>query len=408
LLDTAAALFWEKGYAATTTREIAALVGIQQASIYYHVSSKEDLLYQLGISSLEQLRLAVQDAVHHAGDPLERIRIFVPAHLDTLLRYQIRHVTVLTQLHGLSAPHRADVLTQRKRYAGFVRGLLEDAQQAGRLRSDIPPHYLYLALLNMLNWAVFWFRRDRETPVDEVAAAFRTIYLEGAMAGSKRPPRTGQTWAGKPRKRAAKPSHRTAAASTPERMLERAAALFSSKGYAATSTREIAAGLGMRKASLYYHIQTKEDLLHAICKWSIEQIQSDVQSALAEVAAPLDRIRALIQAHLESMLRDQDKHAAALAEIHLLSAARQAEVVALRDGYEDLLRGVLEQAQKAGVVRTDVPLKYLCLSLLGLLNRVTVWYRRSGNLTPDQLGQMFAELFLTGALASGGRPRRSP
>src|ERR1700752_4646273 len=47
VLDTAAALFWEKGYAATTTREIAAAVGIQQASLYYHVASKEGLLYQL-------------------------------------------------------------------------------------------------------------------------------------------------------------------------------------------------------------------------------------------------------------------------------------------------------------------------------------------------------------------------
>jgi AcrR family transcriptional regulator len=44
LLDTAAGLFWEKGYAATTTREIAAALNIQQASLYYHMSSKEDLL----------------------------------------------------------------------------------------------------------------------------------------------------------------------------------------------------------------------------------------------------------------------------------------------------------------------------------------------------------------------------
>ena len=63
LLDTAAALFWEKGFAATTTREIATALRIQQASLYYHMSSKEDLLYQIFGSSLHQFLADVPAAV---------------------------------------------------------------------------------------------------------------------------------------------------------------------------------------------------------------------------------------------------------------------------------------------------------------------------------------------------------
>src|ERR1700694_3701417 len=136
LLDTAATLFWEKGYAATTTREIAAAVGIQQASLYYHIPSKEDLLYQLYVSSLEQLMVDVQSAVDGATDPVERIRVLARAHLATLLRYQKRHVTMLTELRALTERHRAEVVALRDRYGSLVRSVLEDAQASGMIRSD--------------------------------------------------------------------------------------------------------------------------------------------------------------------------------------------------------------------------------------------------------------------------------
>ena len=151
LLDAAATLFWEKGYASTSTREIAAAVGIQQASLYYHIASKEDLLYQLCVASLEQLRADVESAVDSVADPLSRIRALIRAHLRALLTYQVRHVTMLTELRALSDKHHAEVLKLRKNYAHLVRSVLADGQAAGVVRSDIPAQYLYLALLNVLN-----------------------------------------------------------------------------------------------------------------------------------------------------------------------------------------------------------------------------------------------------------------
>jgi AcrR family transcriptional regulator len=249
----------------------------------------------------------------------------------------------------------------------------------------------------MLNWAVFWFRRDQASSIEQLAEAFHAIYLDGAAA----PPSADRVLLNLPanaRKHTAKtkPSSRGVEKSTPERMLDRAAALFASKGYAATSTREIAAGLGMRKASLYYHIETKEDLLYAICESSLIQIRQDVESALSVRRPPMERVRALVDAHTASLLRDQDKHSATLAEMHTLSPERRAKLAALRDDYEDLVRGVLSEAQAAGALRSDIPIPFLCLSLLGLLNRVVIWYRPGGSLSPAQLGQLMSEVFLNG------------
>jgi AcrR family transcriptional regulator len=397
LFDIAATLFCEKGYAATTTREIAAAARIQQASLYYHVTGKEDLLHQICVSSLEQLFTDVQSAVNAASNPLERIEILARTHLRTILRHQIRHVTMLKELRALSDPHRAVVMTLRKKYANLVRSVIEEAQTAGAVRGDIQARYLYLALLNILNWAVLWFRRGQTLSEDQLGRTFTSIYLTGAAAGSMRVPMAGNARRKPPP--AVNDLAEESKQSTFERLLEAAAVLFSQKGYAATSTREIAGILGIRKASLYYHIENKEDLLYAICKSSLEQIRRDVTAALEKVQDPLERTRTLVRAHISSLVRDQIAHSVAVGEMHALSGARLKEVIALRDAYEELVRSVLRDARKAGVLRDDIGVKYLCLILLGLLNRVEMWYRREGALSPDQLARVFEAIFLTGAAA---------
>jgi AcrR family transcriptional regulator len=401
LFDVAAELFCEKGYAATTTREIAAAARIQQASLYYHVAGKEDLLHQICVSSLEQLFTDVQSAVNAASHPLERIEVLARTHLRTILRHQIRHVTMLKELRALSDPHRTAVMALRKKYANLVRSVIEDAQTAGAVRRDIPARYLYLALLNILNWAVLWYRRGQTLSEDQLGRTFTSIYLTGAAAGSARVPVASSNVRSARRKvpRGINGSTEESRQSTFERLVDAAAALFSQKGYAAASTREIAGILGIRKASLYYHIENKEDLLYAICKSSLEQIRCDVAAALENVKDPLERTRTLVRAHIESLVRDQVAHSVAVGEMHALSGARLKEVIALRDAYEELVRSVLQDARKAGVLRDDIGVKYLCLILLGLLNRVEMWYRRDGALSPDQLARVFEAIFLTGAAA---------
>jgi AcrR family transcriptional regulator len=402
VLERAAELFSNQGYAATTTRGIAASLGISQASLYHHFPSKEKLLCQLCVTSLEQLLEAVQSAVDESACPEGRIRILVGTHLNTLLKYRTGHALMLTELRSLSGTHRRQVLELRKRYKKLVLAILKHGQSAGSVRTDIPANYLCLALLNILNWAVLWFRRDEALSADQLADIFARIYIGGATTSAGR--RSGVLPDSQPHSRTIPPRRpkpaRTSRRPVSARLLDTAAALFAKKGYALTSTREIAEQVGIQKASLYYHIETKEDLLYDICKSSLQQIRSDVEAALKDASNPLERTGILIRTHIESMLRDQDRHSAALTEMSSLSTERLDEVTALRDTYESLVRSVLDEARTAGVLREDVPVKYLCLALLGLLNRVLVWFRRNGALSPGQIGVLFATIYLTGAAAN--------
>ncbi|MGH9648322.1 MAG: TetR/AcrR family transcriptional regulator, partial [Bryobacteraceae bacterium] len=180
LFDTASELFWRRGYAATTTREIASAFGIQQASLYHHIASKEDLLYRICVSSLEPFVTDVPAAVDQAAQPPERIKLLIHAHLTTLLRYQQRNVTQLTELRSLSTRHRAEVLALRDKYEQFSRSILKDGQAAGAIRDDVSAKFLNLELMSILNHASLWFRKGKALTEDHLAGIFTKVFLEGA------------------------------------------------------------------------------------------------------------------------------------------------------------------------------------------------------------------------------------
>jgi len=184
--------------------------------------------------------------------------------------------------------------------------------------------------------------------------------------------------------------------STSERLTTTAASLFRRKGYAQATTRELADALGIRKASLYYHISNKEDLLFEISMHSLGHIAEAVGTAAAG-ASPEDRLRVLIQAHVVTSLSERDMHTVMLTELRALSPERRQEVVAARDEYEALLRGVIADDQKAGRLRTDIDAKLLTLSLLNVLNWTIFWFDPNDDLTPERLGEVLATVFLDGA-----------
>ncbi len=191
---------------------------------------------------------------------------------------------------------------------------------------------------------------------------------------------------------------------TASRLLATAAALFREKGYANSTIRELATRLGIQKASLYHHIAKKEDLLYALWVDSLQRIHSESEQAIAAYTAPLERLRALIYAHLRAALTDQDKHATMLIELRELSKDRYAEVLQLRDRYEALVRQTIAEAQAAGVLRENPSAKYQTLALLNQLNWTIFWFRPGGELTPDQLGEILATLFLEGAQVRPAEP----
>jgi TetR/AcrR family transcriptional regulator, cholesterol catabolism regulator len=187
---------------------------------------------------------------------------------------------------------------------------------------------------------------------------------------------------------------------TAERLLRLAAALFRRKGYAASTTRELASQLGIQKASLYHHIRGKEDLLFSISVRSLEHITEAVTVA-RDAADPDQRLHAMITAHLETALEDQDMHTTMLIELRSLSPERRQEVRERRDAYQALMRGTISEDQAAGRLRDDIGAGYLTLSLLNLLNWTIFWFDPAGKRSARELAAIMWTIFADGAR---GRP----
>ena len=185
LLDAAAKLFWNKGYASTTTREIAEILGVRKASLSHHIASKEDLLFEISVSSLERIIGETQAAIAGVDDPLERVRMLVHAHVASMIADQNKHSVMLTELRALSPARRTQIVTLRDEYEQLVASVLDGARKAGALRADIPVKYLSLSLLNLLNWSIFWFQLDGELSPDRWADYLTSLYLGGAQKSAE-------------------------------------------------------------------------------------------------------------------------------------------------------------------------------------------------------------------------------
>jgi AcrR family transcriptional regulator len=402
LLATSAELFWTHGYRATTTRRIAATLGLQQATLYHHVASKEDLLYEICSASLAQLLRASEAAVTGLTAPRERLEALVRTTIQELLANQREHATMIFELRGLSSERQADVLGTLDRYRQVMRAIIVDGQKDGTFRQDIDARYLEQGMFNLLTWILVWHRPGEALTPEVLSDLVIELYLHGAAA-KRNAVAPLQPW--QPQPATSDETPRSEAVRTAQRIFSVAASLFRAQGYDATTAREIAAVLGIQKASLYHHTRGKAHLLHQVCTSALRQIRKDVLAATENVSDPLERARQLVVAHVTSLLRHQDQHAASLLEARALSGEHQTDVSLLRDAHESVVRQVLDTAQAAGALRADIPTKYLGLLLFSLTNRTMLWYRPDGALRPEQLGELFAVLFLSGAAAADARSR---
>lgn len=188
--------------------------------------------------------------------------------------------------------------------------------------------------------------------------------------------------------------------STASRLLTEAAALFRARGYARTTIRQLGDQLGVRGASLYHHISSKEVLLYEICIRSLSHIIDDFEQTVSRTSKDPDRIRALFTTHLDCAITERDMHATMLTEFRELSPRHRREVIKLRAEYEALWREQLEAGQQDGWIRSDIDAKYLTLTLLNMLNWTIFWYEPGGELKPGELADLFYKVYAEGTIAS--------
>lgn len=169
------------------------------------------------------------------------------------------------------------------------------------------------------------------------------------------------------------------------RLLNEAARLFRDKGYERTTVRDLAAAVGIQSGSLFHHFRTKEEILKAVMVETIRLNTALMQAAAGEAGSAREKLRALIRTELESINGQTGEAMAVLVyEWRSLSESSQAEVLELRDIYEDLWLSVLNELAEEKQLGADPFITRRMLT--GALSWTVTWYRpERGGLTLDGL-----------------------
>ena len=185
LLQAAGALFRSKGFAATTTRDIAAAVGMQSGSPFYHFKSKDALLFAVMEEGMTSALARQHATLERTQDetPLAQLRGLVHTHFLVLLGAQSDFIPVMLYESRSLTPTQRDMLSAlQSQYENLWVPVLKALHASGHLRA--PVVLARLLILGAQNWSVQWFDPHKKASVDDLSDAAMALFVGGSVASS--------------------------------------------------------------------------------------------------------------------------------------------------------------------------------------------------------------------------------
>lgn len=180
-------------------------------------------------------------------------------------------------------------------------------------------------------------------------------------------------------------------------ILEAAAQIFSNKGYHATSMQDIADAVDLKKASLYYHIKNKQEVLIDILDQALDMVIEQVGQATSGDLPTPEKLRRAMRTYLSTLAENRDIAAVLLLEYRSLDSEKSSDHLARRDRFERLWRDLIQAGTDEGSFTCPDPAQ-AARALLGMLNWTITWYKPQGKLSPVEIADQFSDLLLMGLL----------
>lgn len=184
-------------------------------------------------------------------------------------------------------------------------------------------------------------------------------------------------------------------------IIQAAAHIFRRKGYHAASMQDIAEAVKLQKASLYHHVESKQEILVTILDQALDLLITDMEGVVASELPPVEKLRRAMHVYIERLTQDADLAGVLLLEYRSLEADVRSGHISRRDHYEGLWRQLIHEGVEKGVFRS-VDEHMATFAVLGVLNWMITWYRASGRFTASELADEFTDLFSRGLCTTEG------
>jgi AcrR family transcriptional regulator len=187
ILVHATGVFYEKGYAAASMRDLSRASGVSLSGLYYYFKSKEELLYLIQKHTFTTIVDRLRERLDEVTDPADRIRMFIRNHLEYFLANQKAMKVLSHEEDVLKNGFGADIAAIKREYYRLCVGLLDNYKAARSL--GFSSRTAVLSLFGMMNWIYTWYNPRTDADAEELAHEMGDIFLHGIGAGSSLGPR---------------------------------------------------------------------------------------------------------------------------------------------------------------------------------------------------------------------------
>lgn len=177
ILQAAAEAFADKGFYGTGMAEIGDLAQIQRGALYYHIGSKEELLYDLCRQHVELALANGRVAVATSEDAREQFRALALAHLQTLMDRRPFVVIAEREMHALTGERATDLSKLRREYQDLFAEVMTLGVEQGHFACAEPLEVM--GVMGLLNYTYVWLRPSGPTPIEEVAQRLCDLLMNG-------------------------------------------------------------------------------------------------------------------------------------------------------------------------------------------------------------------------------------
>ncbi|MFZ1918897.1 MAG: TetR/AcrR family transcriptional regulator [Terriglobales bacterium] len=182
ILRTAARLFQQRGYDATSMNDVAAALKLSKGGLYHHFQSKDEILFHIMSHAMDITEERVINVVRRVEGAQERLRTLIRLHIEAVLSEEDREITVmLHENHPLPLALRRKINGRKKDYVHFVENLIADVQRLRGSSSSVTPRAAAFALLGMINWIYQWHRPEGTLTGEAIIRQYTEIFFRGAI-----------------------------------------------------------------------------------------------------------------------------------------------------------------------------------------------------------------------------------
>jgi AcrR family transcriptional regulator len=185
ILRTAARLFQQRGYDATSMNDVAAALKLSKGGLYHHFQSKDEILFEIMNHAMEITQERVVDPVRGIADPGDRLRALIRLHIEVVLSPRDREITVmLHENHPLPPALRKRINARKKDYIHFLENLMAEVQKQVQKESGrkVSPRAAAFALLGMINWIYQWYKPEGQLQAQNLVPQFTDLIFGGIFA----------------------------------------------------------------------------------------------------------------------------------------------------------------------------------------------------------------------------------